>query len=59
MFIRMVYRFLIIFNGFYHFNNFEIQSGYVAVWSNQLFDPTRLCNRFMVEPGSTIGSVRF
>ena len=45
------------FNGFYQFNNSEIYSS--GSWSNQLLDPTRLCNWFMVEPGSTTESVRF
>ena len=53
MFIWIVYIYFYSFNGFYHFHNFEIQSGYVTgSWSNQLFDPTRLCSRFIVEPGS-------
>ena len=47
------------FNGFYQFNNFEIQSDYMnGSWSNPLLDSIRLYNRFMVEPGPTIGSVR-
>ena len=60
MFIWMIYRFFDSFNGFYQFNNFEIQSSYVTgSWSNQLLDPIRLCNRFKVEPGSTIGRSGF
>ena len=60
MFIWMIYTFCDSFNGFYQFNNFEIQSIYVTgSWSNQLLNPTRLCNRSWSNLVHLSGQIRF